>query len=80
MKPLSVSFQFALCLFALVAVSCAKPQFLTTYSAAAPVVAATPYAYSSGLYASPYSAAYTSGVYASPYAYGGAYPYSSLYL
>ncbi|XP_017070828.1 uncharacterized protein LOC108107719 [Drosophila eugracilis] len=70
---------FALCLFALLAVACGKPQFLTAYSAASPVVAASPYAYSSGLYASPYSAAYTSGVYASPYAYG-AYPYSSLYL
>ncbi|XP_017098264.1 uncharacterized protein [Drosophila bipectinata] len=71
----------ALCLFALVAVACAKPQFLTAYSAAAPVVAASPYAaYTGGLYASPYSAAYTSGVYASPYAYSAAYPYSSLYL
>ncbi|KAH8303801.1 hypothetical protein KR018_006940, partial [Drosophila ironensis] len=72
--------QFALCLLALVAVACAKPQILTAYSAASPLVAASPYAYTSGLYASPYSAAY-SGVYASPYAaYGAAYPYSSLYL
>eukprot|EP00099_Drosophila_melanogaster_P027192 NP_728900.1 uncharacterized protein Dmel_CG32266 [Drosophila melanogaster] len=71
---------FALCLFALLAVACGKPQFLTAYSAASPVVAATPYAYSGGLYAPTYSAAYTSGVYAAtPYAYG-AYPYSSLYL
>ncbi|KAH8296609.1 hypothetical protein KR054_008563, partial [Drosophila jambulina] len=74
--------QFALCLFALVAVACAKPQFLTAYSSAPVVAAATPYAYSSGLYASPYTAGYTAGVYASPYAYSGygAYPYSSLYL
>ncbi|KAI8039352.1 uncharacterized protein LOC128258954 [Drosophila gunungcola] len=70
---------FALCVFALLAVAFGKPQFLTAYSAASPVVAATPYAYSGGIYASPYSAAYTSGVYASPYTYG-AYPYSSLYL
>ncbi|TDG53201.1 hypothetical protein AWZ03_000016 [Drosophila navojoa] len=69
---------FALCLFAVVALTAAKPQFLA-YSA--PYVAATPYAaaYTSGVYASPYAAAYTSGVYASPYAYS-AYPYSSLYL
>ncbi|XP_017009844.1 uncharacterized protein [Drosophila takahashii] len=72
---------FALCLFALLAVACGKPQFLTAYSAASPYVAATPYAYSAGgLYASPYSAAYTSGVYASPYAYSAYSPYSSLYL
>ncbi|EDV96728.1 GH16424 [Drosophila grimshawi] len=72
---------FALCLFAVVALAAAKPQFLTTYSAATPYVAASPYAaaYTSGVYASPYSAAYTSGVYASPYAYS-AYPYSSVYL
>ncbi|KAL7732862.1 hypothetical protein ACLKA6_005990 [Drosophila palustris] len=72
---------FALCLFAVVALAAAKPQFLATYSAT-PYVAATPYAaaaYTSGVYASPYAAAYTSGVYASPYAYS-AYPYSSLYL
>ncbi|XP_023174023.1 uncharacterized protein LOC133845010 [Drosophila sulfurigaster albostrigata] len=70
---------FALCLFAVVALAAAKPQFLATYSS--PYVAATPYAaaYTSGVYASPYTAAYTSGVYASPYAYS-AYPYSSLYL
>ncbi|XP_068143350.1 uncharacterized protein [Drosophila tropicalis] len=70
---------FALCLFAIVALAAAKPQFLTTYSAAgAPLVAATPYAtaYTSGLYASPYTAAaYTP--YAAAYS---AYPYSSLYL
>lgn len=81
-SPFSPNFsnQFALCLFALLAVACGKPQFLTAYSAASPVVAATPYAYSGGLYAPTYSAAYTSGVYAAtPYAYG-AYPYSSLYL
>ncbi|XP_016965281.1 uncharacterized protein LOC108034795 [Drosophila biarmipes] len=72
---------FALCLCALLAVACGKPQFLTAYSAASPLVAASPYAYSSGLYASPYSAAYTSGVYATPYAYGAYSPYSSaLYL
>ncbi|XP_064548934.1 uncharacterized protein LOC135435697 [Drosophila montana] len=71
---------FALCLLAVVALAAAKPQFLA-YSAAAPYVAATPYAsaYTSGVYASPYAAAYTSGVYASPYAYS-AYPYSSVYL
>ncbi|KAH8302120.1 hypothetical protein KR044_003028, partial [Drosophila immigrans] len=72
---------FALCLFAVVALAAAKPQFLATYSTA-PYVAATPYAaaYTSGVYAaSPYTAGYTSGVYASPYAYS-AYPYSSLYL
>ncbi|XP_039484995.1 uncharacterized protein LOC120447593, partial [Drosophila santomea] len=75
-----LSNQFALCLCALLAVACGKPQFLTAYSAASPVVAATPYAYSSGVYApAAYSAAYTSGVYATPYAYG-AYPYSSVYL
>ncbi|XP_026849622.1 uncharacterized protein LOC113566768 [Drosophila persimilis] len=68
---------FALCLFAVVALAAAKPQFLTAYTAATPYVAATPYA----AYASPYTAAYTSGVYAaSPYAYSAGYPYSSLYL
>ncbi|XP_022218016.1 uncharacterized protein LOC111071155 [Drosophila obscura] len=73
---------FALCLFAIVALAAAKPQFLTAYSAATPYVAATPYAaYTGGVYASPYTAAYTSGVYgASPYVYSAGYPYSSLYL
>ncbi|XP_034108747.1 neuropeptide-like 4 [Drosophila albomicans] len=72
---------FALCLFAVVALAAAKPQFLAYSSSWPTAVAATPYAaaYTSGVYASPYTAAYTSGVYASPYAYS-AYPYSSLYL
>ncbi|ALC43897.1 maker695 [Drosophila busckii] len=71
---------FALCLFAVVALAAAKPQFLATSYAAAPVVAASPYAaYTSGVYAAPYAAAYTNGYYASPYAAYSAYPYSSLY-
>ncbi|XP_030386144.1 uncharacterized protein LOC115632974 [Scaptodrosophila lebanonensis] len=70
---------FALCLFAIVALAAAKPQFLTSYTAA-PVLAASPYAaYTSGVYAASPYAAYST--YAAPYAAAySAYPYSSLYL
>lgn len=74
MKKTSIvlSFQFTICLFALVAVASAKPSII------APVAYASPFGYP---YATAYASPYVASPYVSPYSYAATYasPYYSGY-